>query len=673
MACPTLLLLGAGVFAQTPAPPNDELEGLFSHTGRDTASLNRYVDLVRSAGKADLGAALAYGPTAVHLADSLGWRNGQRKVRQILARAYWSTGDFDRALQYDMEVLQAMTGTKDQRALAVQLRRVGQDHLDGGNIADAHHYLGRSLEILWQLNDSSGLASMHGLFAYLHELEGDPAASAKSTHQALAIYEALGNDHGVSMSTANLARTYQTLDRLDEALEFYLRALRTSKAQTAADSINLASAHSELGDLYLRMGEPVKAHQQYDLALGIGTKIKDRAQIAMANRGFGAIALQEKRYALALQHLRIAAAQFQASGFLKIEEARTHTDIGYCQAHLGELDSAAASFNRVRSIAEGMNSPVILAGHFKGMEFLDSLRGDWEGAYRNGNRYHAIQDSIAGRASREQVVRTQLRYEEEKRELERRTLQDQLDTRQRTIRNSIAAVLAGALIFLVVVYRQRNRISKEKQRSEKLLLNILPEEVAKELKAKGSAEAVHLDSVTVLFTDFKGFTAMSEVVTPRQLVHDLHECFSAFDRIAEKHGIEKIKTIGDAYMAAGGLPTPNNTHALDVIKAAFEMRDFIAEGKARKIAGGLPYFEIRIGIHTGPVVAGIVGVKKFQYDIWGDTVNTASRMESSGEVGQVNISEATYALVKNETGLTLTPRGKVEAKGKGEMEMYFVS
>jgi class 3 adenylate cyclase len=242
--------------------------------------------------------------------------------------------------------------------------------------------------------------------------------------------------------------------------------------------------------------------------------------------------------------------------------------------------------------------------------------------------------------------------------------------------------------------RSRTEIQKEKEVSEGLLLNILPAEVAQELKRNGAAEARSIDEVTVLFTDFKGFTAMSEVVGPKDLVHDLNECFSAFDRITEKYGIEKIKTIGDAYMAAGGLPTPNTTHATDVIKAALEMRDFIAEGKARKIAAGLPYFEIRIGVHTGPVVAGIVGVKKFQYDIWGDTVNTASRMESSGEVGQVNISEATYRSVvgsqlsvdghgegsrtSNDQPLTtpafvFTPRGKVQAKGKGEMEMYFVS
>ena len=247
-----------------------------------------------------------------------------------------------------------------------------------------------------------------------------------------------------------------------------------------------------------------------------------------------------------------------------------------------------------------------------------------------------------------------------------------------------------------VMYRTEE-LRAEKKRSDTLLLNILPSEVAEELKANGTAPARAIDQVTILFTDFKDFTAMSERVSATTLVRDLNECFSAFDRICEKHGIEKIKTIGDAYMAAGGLPTPNTTHALDVLRAALEIRDFIDEGKARKIAAGLPYFEIRIGIHTGPVVAGIVGVKKFQYDIWGDTVNTASRMESSGEVGQVNISGATYALVKDvarsqlsvvraragrrTTGkqqrttpaFIFTPRGKIQAKGKGEMEMYFVT
>ena len=229
------------------------------------------------------------------------------------------------------------------------------------------------------------------------------------------------------------------------------------------------------------------------------------------------------------------------------------------------------------------------------------------------------------------------------------------------------------------VMQRTEELRAEKKRSDALLLNILPEEVAEELKAKGEAAAKLIERVTILFTDFKGFTTLSERMGPRDLVRGLNECFSAFDRICARHNVEKIKTIGDSYMAAGGLPTPNGTHAVDVVNAALEMRDFIMGSKMNKVAAGLPFFEIRIGIHSGPVVAGIVGVKKFQYDIWGDTVNTASRMESSGEVGQVNISEATYELVKDEkrrgseeAAFTFTPRGKVQAKGKGAMEMYFV-
>ncbi|MEY4110798.1 MAG: hypothetical protein RLZZ46_1153 [Bacteroidota bacterium] len=213
-------------------------------------------------------------------------------------------------------------------------------------------------------------------------------------------------------------------------------------------------------------------------------------------------------------------------------------------------------------------------------------------------------------------------------------------------------------------------IRKEKERSDNLLLNILPAEVAEELKSKGSADAQQVDEVTVLFTDFKGFTQLSEKLSPKELVSEINECFSAFDHIMEKFGVEKIKTIGDAYMAAGGLPSANNTHAEDVVRAALEIQAYMHQHKAKKIAADELFFEIRIGVHTGPVVAGIVGVKKFQYDIWGDTVNTASRMESSGEVGKVNVSGSTYERIKND--FKCSYRGKIQAKGKGEIDMYFV-
>lgn len=221
-----------------------------------------------------------------------------------------------------------------------------------------------------------------------------------------------------------------------------------------------------------------------------------------------------------------------------------------------------------------------------------------------------------------------------------------------------------------LVESQKEEIAVEKVKSDQLLENILPREIAKELKAEGEAKPRSFENVSVMFTDFKGFTQYAENMSPVDLVTELNACFCAFDEIMLRNGVEKIKTIGDAYMCAGGLPVVNDTHAVDVVNAAKDVLDFIEKRKEMHIANNAKYLELRIGVHTGPVVAGIVGINRFQYDIWGDTVNMASRLESAGEAGKVNISEATYNLVKDK--FECSSRGEIEAKGKGEKKMYFV-
>lgn len=211
---------------------------------------------------------------------------------------------------------------------------------------------------------------------------------------------------------------------------------------------------------------------------------------------------------------------------------------------------------------------------------------------------------------------------------------------------------------------------KERDKADQLLLNILPEAVANELKEKGRAEAREYAHASVLFTDFIGFTAIAEKMTPVRLLQELDFCFSEFDRICDKYDLERLKTVGDAFMACAGLPEPNPAHAIRCVKAAVEMREFMANYRAEKTRAGAPCWDIRIGVHSGPVVAGIVGQKKFAYDIWGDTVNVASRMESAAVAGQVNISRTTYDLIKDE--FKCEARGEISVKNRGSIEMFTV-
>jgi len=236
--------------------------------------------------------------------------------------------------------------------------------------------------------------------------------------------------------------------------------------------------------------------------------------------------------------------------------------------------------------------------------------------------------------------------------------------------------VSGNLLFAqiftgVLVQVLAQNLNQERRKSDLLLRNVLPESIALELKQTDRVRPVDYISASVLFTDFVGFTQIAESFTPQQLVEELDNCFSEFDRIAKENKLEKIKTIGDAYMAVGGVPIANRTHAVDCVVAGLEIQRLVFNLQEKKIAASRPYWQIRVGIHSGDLVAGIVGREKFSYDVWGDTVNTASRLESSGVPGRVNISGATYELVKKFFDCEF--RGKVPAKNKGEIDMFFVN
>jgi adenylate cyclase len=219
--------------------------------------------------------------------------------------------------------------------------------------------------------------------------------------------------------------------------------------------------------------------------------------------------------------------------------------------------------------------------------------------------------------------------------------------------------------------RQRDLIKQEKEKSEKLLLNILPNDVAEELKMKGKSEVRSFELASVLFCDIKGFTDASALLSPEEVVQALEVFFTAFDEIIAQYGIEKIKTIGDAYMCVGGVPKPNRSNPVNLTLAALDMQNFMKNFRQNPAYQSLPKWELRLGIHSGPLIAGVIGKNKFAYDVWGDTVNTASRMESSGEVNRVNISGFTHSLIQD--FFECEYRGKITAKGKGKVDMYFVN
>lgn len=382
---------------------------------------------------------------------------------------------------------------------------------------------------------------------------------------------------------------------------------------------------------------------------------------------------------------------FQVSSLLALQEKDMDNyiplliNLALLDKERGNYEQAFVLLDSAYNLAVSDNNAELLTDIYINKANLYFQTSHYKKAYLYLDSFSMMRDSLLNEERIKTVAEMMEKYESEKKarqiqELEVEKLDAKLENERITAARNrflfggmvVLIIALGLLSRLRIIRKSRTEIQKQKDVSDGLLLNILPASVAEELKEKGYAEAQHFDIATILFSDIVEFTTKAERMTPQQLVEEINICFKAFDEITQKYDIEKIKTIGDAYMAAGGIPEPGNSTPKDTVMAALAMQDFMVNRKQSRIELGLPAFEVRIGIHTGPAVAGIVGNKKFQYDIWGDTVNIASRMENKSEPGKVNITEQTYQYIKDFREFKFTSRGRITVKGKGEMQMYFV-
>ena len=459
------------------------------------------------------------------------------------------------------------------------------------------------------------------------------------------------------------------------------------------------NTYSAIADTYSEIGNSTNAELYYDKAILILRKTNDSVPLASILLNAGDEYFNSKKYELALRNFEESGLIFEKVNY-KIGKAYNLGNVGMVYAEQGKDLLAKTNINSAITILEELEDYYAISEYLTYMSdiymkqknsttALTYAQRSFDLALKHGLKKQISESSLTLSELHEQDENTRASYDYYKNHIAYRDSvtnlegvakmadlrtdyevsqkQVEVDLLNQQKRNQLI-ILGFTSLMLITLFWYYRTISKEKKKSEKLLLNILPKETAKELKEFGKVKARKFDSVSVLFSDFKGFTSYAENLSPEELVESVDFYFSKFDAIMETHGLEKIKTIGDAYMCAGGLNGSSTDHANKMVLAAIDIAEFVK--KSKQNANNNARFEIRIGISTGPVVAGVVGSKKFAYDIWGDTVNIASRMESNSEPGKINVSQHTYSLIKDNFDCEF--RGQLDVKNRGAMNMYFV-
>ena len=582
--------------------------------------------------------------TAATLAEALHAFGKKQQYPKASATGYnlqgianYVQGNYPQALEYFQKSLAIQKELGDKKGIAKTLNNIGLIYMNQGNTPRALEYFQKSQAIKEELGDKKGIGAILNNIGLIYHDQGDYPRALEYYQKSLAIKEELGDKKSISGGLVNIGIIYYSQGNYPRALEYYQKSLTIF--EEFGDKFGIATSLGNIGHIYSDQGNFPLALEFYQKSLVIEEELGDKNGMAGILSNIGILYKKEGKNVSALNNCQRSLALAEEIGALELQK-----------------EACQCLYNTYKAMGKDKNA----------LAYYEQMI--------------ALRDSMFNEENTRKLTQLEMQYAFDKKEATTKAEQEKKDAlaaqelkRQTMARNGFMGGFVVVLLFAGVFFVQRNKIGKEKQRSEELLLNILPEEIALELKEKGKADARDFDKVSILFTDFVSFTETSEKLSASELVSEINQCFEAFDGIMEKYDIEKIKTIGDAYMAAGGLPVPTDDSVKNTVLAALEMQSFIQDRKTKLEAEGKLGFQMRAGIHTGPVVAGIVGVKKFQYDIWGDAVNMANRVESSGAAGKVNISRETYELLKEDPQFAFVPRGKVNVKGKEEMEMYFVS
>ena len=584
----------------------------------------------------------------------------------------------EEALRYANKALQLSVELKYQKGLAYAYKSLGLSSYFEGKYIETINYWQESLNIFESIGDKVGVSNLLSNLGAVNSNEGDDTKALELYLESLKVAEEINDSLRIATALINIGLVYlKKKNTHDLALDYYLRAIPIS--ENIGDNDAIGTACMNIGEIYFERGDYTTALSYFERSLDA---LKQSGNIFYPLNNIGKVYAKRGDFKKAIE--------FQTDAYEKAKKVDAKLDMSRTMLGLADtyilqkkFKAAINSFNQAKSLAEEVGSNYELRDSYQGLARSFAELADYKNAYIYQSLLTEIKDTLFNTANEKKLELIQLNYDIDKKQGEidlltaDKALQEARMEKQRLAKNAILAGLIFILIIAFITFRNYlakvkvNKIlDKQKEEIENLLLNILPRKIAKELRLNGAATPRNYESVSVLFTDFKDFTKISTKLTSDELVQELNDYFVAFDSIVEKYNLEKIKTIGDSYMCAGGLPSKNETHPLDTINAALEMQKYMIQKNKLNEAKGKDTWGLRIGIHSGPILAGVVGKKKYAYDIWGSTVNVASRMETAGEVGKVNISEATFNLVKDK--FQCHHRGKVSAKNVGEIDMYFV-